>query len=52
MKKIVVSDQHIKNLAEMAGMEEWPELFLDEELMEMVFQQHKAAVSYIKKKYK
>jgi len=51
MNKVIVWDAHIAYLAEMSGVKDWSELFLDEEFMSMVMKQHKEAYAYLTKKY-
>ena len=49
--KVVVSDGHIAYLAEMSNVDEWYELFCDEEFMAMVMKHHREAYRYLKNKY-
>jgi len=43
-----VMDRHVANLGEQAGMEEWYELFLDDNFMAMLQKHYNEMVKYIK----
>jgi hypothetical protein len=46
-----VSDRQVAYLAEVAGMDEWYELFIDDEFMAMLKAHQNQMVKYIKANY-